>query len=172
MTATTKTLIRAGYVARVEASPDRIYYDSGFKAVGAEIVPARSWIDAPVDNMILGLKQLPANGTEASRGGPFPKILAVGIVRNGVYLVAHRVPPFTTLESLSTPERRLRVSYNPNNKNNPIPVYFGYRSLDSLTISAPGTFDEPKLRVVAVDRLSTVIARSASYEYSDFSPVF
>jgi saccharopine dehydrogenase (NAD+, L-lysine forming) len=48
---------------RVEESPDRIYNDSEFKAVGAEIVPAGSWVDAPVENVILGLKELPANGS-------------------------------------------------------------------------------------------------------------
>jgi saccharopine dehydrogenase (NAD+, L-lysine forming) len=48
---------------RVEESTDRIYNDSEFKAVGAEMVPAGSWVDAPVDNVILGLKELPANGS-------------------------------------------------------------------------------------------------------------
>lgn len=48
---------------RVEESPDRIYHDSEFQAVGAQIVPAGSWIDAPLDNVILGLKELPANGS-------------------------------------------------------------------------------------------------------------
>lgn len=47
---------------RVEESPDRIYQDSEFKDVGAEIVPAGSWVNAPLDNIILGLKELPADG--------------------------------------------------------------------------------------------------------------
>jgi saccharopine dehydrogenase (NAD+, L-lysine forming) len=60
---TAKSLLDAGYLVRVEASPDRIYNDSEFKAVGAEIVPAGSWVDAPLDNVILGLKELPADGS-------------------------------------------------------------------------------------------------------------
>ncbi|KAH8164815.1 hypothetical protein CIB48_g3433 [Xylaria polymorpha] len=311
---TTKALISAGYVVRVEASPDRIYRDSEFKAVGAEIVPAGSWIDAPLDNVILGLKELPANGTplphtyihfahcfkkqdgwatelsrfakaggllydleflvndrgvriaafgftagfagtalallswahqllhpgvpqgavpafdsaselvelvrssvtealplnngeyprlmiigalgrcgkgatecclavgipeksvlkwdlaETSRGGPFSEIVDVDVLLNCVYLGAHRVPPFTTLESLSTPERRLRVicdvSCDPNNENNPIPVYSGYSSFDSPTILPSRTLDGPELRIIAIDHLPTMIAREASDEYA------
>lgn len=55
------SLIDAEYLVCVEVSPDRIYKDSEFKAVGAEIVPAGSWVDAPLDNVILGLKELPAD---------------------------------------------------------------------------------------------------------------
>ncbi|GAP91957.1 putative saccharopine dehydrogenase [Rosellinia necatrix] len=311
---TTKALINAGYVVRVEPSPDRIYRDSEFEAVGAEMVPAGSWVDAPVDNVILGLKELPADGTplphvyihfahcfkkqdkwatelsrfakaggllydleflvdergtrvaafgfsagysgaalallswahqllhpgapqgavpafdsaselvelvrssvaealplndgkyprlmiigalgrcgkgateccravgipedsvlkwdleETRRGGPFSEIVDVDILLNCVYLGAHRIPPFTTLESLSTPERRLRVicdvSCDPDNKNNPIPVYSGYSSFDNPTISASGTLDGPELRIIAIDHLPTMIAREASDEYS------
>lgn len=53
----------AGYVVRVEASPDRIYHDDEFSAAGAEIVTAGSWVEAPLDNIILGLKELPADGS-------------------------------------------------------------------------------------------------------------
>ncbi|KAH6996397.1 Saccharopine dehydrogenase [Ilyonectria sp. MPI-CAGE-AT-0026] len=276
---------------------DRIYHDSEFKAVGAEIVPTGSWIDAPVDTVILGLKELPANGSplphtyihfahcfkkqdgwatefsrfakaggllydlefladdrgariavrlqrglfwccavlhpgvpqgavpafdsasdlvelvrssitealplndgeyprlmiigalgrcgkgaadccrafsndmaETSRGGPFPEIIGVDALLNCVYLGAHRVPPFTTLESLSTPERRLRVicdvSCDPNSENNPLPVYSGYSSFDNPTISASGPLDGPELRIIAIDHLPTMIAREASDEYA------
>lgn len=107
---------------------------------------------------------------ETSRGGPFSEIVDVDILLNCVYLGAHRVPPFTTLESLSTPERRLRVicdvSCDPNNENNPIPVYSGYSSFDNPTISASGTLDGPELRIIAIDHLPTMIAREASDEYA------
>ncbi|RWA13243.1 hypothetical protein EKO27_g1849 [Xylaria grammica] len=291
---TAKALISAGYVVRVEESPDRIYNDSEFKAAGAEIVPAGSWVNAPVDNIILGLKELPADGTplphtyihfahcfkkqdrwvtELSRfakaggllydleflvnergariaafgfsagfagtalallswshqllhpgvpqgpvpafdsastlvelvrssvaealplnGGEYPRLMIIGAlgrcgkgatelcVAAGIPEAsvlkwdlaetsrAHRIPPFTTLESLSTPERRLRVicdvSCDPDNENNPIPVYSGYSTFDSPTISASGTLDGPELRIIAIDHLPTMIAREASDEYA------
>ncbi len=107
---------------------------------------------------------------ETSRGGPFSEIANTDVLLNCVYLGAHRIPPFTTLESLSTPERRLRVicdaSCDPDNKNNPIPVYSGYSSFNSPTISASGTLDGPELRIIAIDYLLTMIACEASDEYA------
>ncbi|OAA66969.1 hypercellular protein [Niveomyces insectorum RCEF 264] len=311
---TAKALINAGYLVRVEASPDRIYHDSEFKDVGAEIVPAGSWVKAPLDDIILGLKELPADGTplphtyihfahcfkkqdgwatelarfakaggllydleflvnergariaafgfsagfagtamallswahqllhpgvpqgavpafdtapalidlvqsslaealplnngayprlmiigalgrcgkgaieccravgipeasvikwdlaETSRGGPFAEIVDADILLNCVYLGAHRIPPFTTLDSLSTPARRLRVicdvSCDPNNENNPIPVYSGYSSFANPTTSASRALEGPELRIIAIDHLPTLIAREASEEYA------
>ncbi|KAI0188992.1 Saccharopine dehydrogenase [Xylaria flabelliformis] len=56
---TAKALIQAGYRVRVERSPERIYNDDEFEAVGAELVPAGSWLKAPLQDIILGLKELP-----------------------------------------------------------------------------------------------------------------
>ncbi|RYP57835.1 hypothetical protein DL769_009243 [Monosporascus sp. CRB-8-3] len=56
---TAKALLDAGYIVRVERSPERIYKDEEFEAAGAELVPTGSWRDAPTDNIILGLKELP-----------------------------------------------------------------------------------------------------------------
>lgn len=311
---TAKALVNAGYIVRVEASPDRIYHEDEFSAAGAEIVTAGSWVEAPSDTIILGLKELPADGTplphtyihfahcfkkqdgwatelsrfaqaggllydleflvddrgvrvaafgstagfsgaalallswahqllhpgvpqgavpafdsasallelvrssvaeamalndgryprimiigalgrcgkgatesclaagipeesilkydmaETSRGGPFPEIADVDILLNCVYLGANRTPPFVTLESLSTPNRRLRVicdvSCDPNSENNPIPVYSGYSSFENPTIPTSGNLDGPELRIIAIDHLPTMIAREASDEYA------
>lgn len=54
-----KALLDAGYVVRVERSAERIYKDEEFAAVGAELVPAGSWQNAPKEHIILGLKELP-----------------------------------------------------------------------------------------------------------------
>jgi len=54
-----KALLQAGYVVRVERSPDRIYKDAEFEAAGVEMVPAGTWVDAPQQDIILGLKELP-----------------------------------------------------------------------------------------------------------------
>lgn len=53
-----KALIDAGYIVHVEQSPDRIYKIDEYEAVGAKIVPSGSWVDAPEDAIILGLKEL------------------------------------------------------------------------------------------------------------------
>lgn len=58
-----KALLDAGYVVRVEECPNRIYKTDEFKAAGAEIVPTGSWVNAPTDHIILGLKELEADGS-------------------------------------------------------------------------------------------------------------
>ena len=56
---TTKALIDAGFQVNVEKSPERIFEDSEFEAVGATLVAEGSWVDAPHDHIIVGLKELP-----------------------------------------------------------------------------------------------------------------
>jgi saccharopine dehydrogenase (NAD+, L-lysine forming) len=56
---TTKALLDAGYKVNVERSPERIFDDSEFEAVGATLVPKGSWVDAPHDHIIIGLGELP-----------------------------------------------------------------------------------------------------------------
>lgn len=56
---TTKALLEAGFNVNVERSPARIFDDSEFEAVGATLVPEGSWVDAPHDHIIVGLKELP-----------------------------------------------------------------------------------------------------------------
>lgn len=107
---------------------------------------------------------------ETSKGGPFPEVASSDIFVNCVYLDANKTPPFTTFESLSGPERRLRVicdvSCDPNSDNNPIPVYSTYSSFESPTVPVSGHLDGPELRVIAIDHLPTMVAREASDEYS------
>jgi saccharopine dehydrogenase (NAD+, L-lysine forming) len=107
---------------------------------------------------------------ETSRGGPFPEVVASDIFINCVYLGPKRIAPFVTFDSLTTPERRLRVicdvSCDPNSENNPIPVYSGYSSFDSPTVPISRKLDGPELRVVAIDHLPTLVAREASDEFS------
>ncbi|KAG8416513.1 Saccharopine dehydrogenase [Metarhizium acridum] len=47
---------------RVEEYPKRIYKTDEFKAASAEVVPTGSWVNAPTDHIILGLKELEADG--------------------------------------------------------------------------------------------------------------
>lgn len=107
---------------------------------------------------------------ETARGGPFAEITASDIFINCVYLGPTPTPPFATLESLSSPERRLRVicdiSCDPNSENNPIPVYSGWSSFDKPTIPPSGSLEGPELRIIAIDHLPTLLPRESSDEYS------
>ncbi|KAF5576298.1 saccharopine dehydrogenase, partial [Fusarium pseudoanthophilum] len=298
------SLLDAGYVVRVEESQDRIYNIDEFRAVGAEIVPTGSWVNAPKGDIILGLKEIEADGTplphtyihfahvykkqtgwatelsrfsnaggllydlefltdddgrrvaafgywagfagtalallswahqllnpgvpqgpvpivdsasaltelvkgkvdaarsanhgalprlivigalgrcgkgaiaaaeaigvsdilkwdiaETSKGGPFPEVASSDIFVNCVYLGSNKIPPFTTFEALSAPDRRLRVicdvSCDPNSENNPIPVYSSYSSFENPTVPASEHINGPELRIIAIDHLPTMVA--------------
>ncbi|KAK4443884.1 alanine dehydrogenase [Podospora aff. communis PSN243] len=308
-----KELVSCGYHVHVERSPARIYEDEEYEAVGAELAPEGSWPDAPSDHLIIGLKELPDNGSllphthvhfghcfkqqdgwadcirryhdgggklydleflcdnhgrrvaafgywagyagaaiavmawshqllhpgtrldalslydsseelrkdvttalikarkvstsktrviiiggqgrcgkgaiallrdvglgpeeitiwtrkETSRAGPFPELNTHDILVNCIYLGKERIPPFVTPSSLSAPGRRLRVisdvSLDPNNPNNPLPVYSQYSSFLDPTIPVSVKGDGPQLTVVSIDHLPNLIPREASDEFS------
>lgn len=54
-----KKLVDAGYTVNVERSPLSIFDDSEYDSTGAKLVPTGSWTDAPSNNFIIGLKELP-----------------------------------------------------------------------------------------------------------------
>lgn len=56
---TTKALLDAGFMVNVEKSPERTFDDEEFEKVGATLVPEGSWVEAPHDHIIIGLKELP-----------------------------------------------------------------------------------------------------------------
>lgn len=56
-------LVSAGHRVAVEDAPDRAVATATFRDAGARIVPAGAWPDAPPDAVILGLKELPDDGT-------------------------------------------------------------------------------------------------------------
>lgn len=58
-----RDLIRLGHRVTVEASPRRIIPTDRYAAAGAAIAPEGSWPTAPAETIILGLKELPADGT-------------------------------------------------------------------------------------------------------------
>ncbi len=51
-------LIQTGHAVTVEQSPQRCFPDDAYAAVGATMAPADSWREAPVDTVIVGLKEL------------------------------------------------------------------------------------------------------------------
>jgi len=56
-------LIAIGAHVTVEAAPHRCIPDQDYVAAGCELVEAGAWVDAPDDAIILGLKELPEDGT-------------------------------------------------------------------------------------------------------------
>lgn len=56
-------LIAKGFRVVVEAAPHRCIADEAYIAVGCDIADAGAWVDAPRDAIILGLKELPEDGT-------------------------------------------------------------------------------------------------------------
>jgi len=56
---TAKKLVDAGYTVNVERSPLSIFKDEEYEGTGATLVPTGSWVNAPSDHVIIGLKELP-----------------------------------------------------------------------------------------------------------------
>ncbi|KAF3276382.1 Saccharopine dehydrogenase [Orbilia oligospora] len=56
---TAKALVDAGYDVRVERSPQSIFDDKEFEDAGIPLVETGSWVNAPKDHLIVGLKELP-----------------------------------------------------------------------------------------------------------------
>ncbi|WP_262056757.1 saccharopine dehydrogenase [Streptomyces sp. STR69] len=54
-----RRLVGSGVTLTVEESPQRIFPIEEYEAAGAEVAPAGSWVSAPGDTVILGLKELP-----------------------------------------------------------------------------------------------------------------
>jgi saccharopine dehydrogenase (NAD+, L-lysine forming) len=108
---------------------------------------------------------------ETSRGGPFPEIAAADVFVNCIYLTTP-IPSFVTRESLSLPDRKLRVvcdvSCDPTDPNNPVPLYSAPTSFIKPTSLVHGVSgDGPELTVVAIDHLPSLVAREASDAFSN-----
>eukprot|EP01125_Pyxidicula_operculata_P023255 TRINITY_DN9977_c0_g1_i1.p1 TRINITY_DN9977_c0_g1~~TRINITY_DN9977_c0_g1_i1.p1 ORF type:complete len:374 (-),score=91.69 TRINITY_DN9977_c0_g1_i1:38-1126(-) len=54
-----KQLLDAGFSITVEKSPTRCVPDSEYEALGCKMVDTESWVNAPKDATIVGLKELP-----------------------------------------------------------------------------------------------------------------
>jgi saccharopine dehydrogenase (NAD+, L-lysine forming) len=52
-------LIAHGYRMTVEESPQRVFPETAYAAVGCRIVPAGSWVTAGPDEVVVGVKELP-----------------------------------------------------------------------------------------------------------------
>lgn len=52
-------LVQAGARVTVESCPYRIATDAEYRSAGCELTDAGSWVDAPADAVVLGIKELP-----------------------------------------------------------------------------------------------------------------
>lgn len=59
-----RRLVESGVTLTVEESPQRIFPVEEYEAAGARVAPAGSWVSAPEDAVILGLKELPDKPAE------------------------------------------------------------------------------------------------------------
>lgn len=59
-----RRLVESGVRLTVEESPQRIFPVEEYEAVGARVAPAGSWMSAPADAVVLGLKELPDEPAE------------------------------------------------------------------------------------------------------------
>ena len=54
-----RAVVESGHRLTVERSPQRVFADDEYAAAGAELAEPVSWVDAPADAIVLGLKELP-----------------------------------------------------------------------------------------------------------------
>lgn len=107
---------------------------------------------------------------ETARGGPFLEIASADIFINCIY-ANKPIPPFITQDSLSIPGRRLRVacdvSCDPNGPYNPVPIYHEITTFLKPTVPVEVGGNGPKMTMVSIDHLPTLVAREASDAFSE-----
>jgi saccharopine dehydrogenase (NAD+, L-lysine forming) len=54
-----RRIVESGVTLTVEESPQRIFPVEEYEAAGCRVAPAGSWVSAPADTVIVGLKELP-----------------------------------------------------------------------------------------------------------------
>lgn len=59
-----RRLLEAGFAVTVEDSPQRVFGIEEYAEAGATPAAAGSWVDAPLDAFVLGIKELPDEPTE------------------------------------------------------------------------------------------------------------
>ncbi len=106
---------------------------------------------------------------ETAKGGPFWEISTADVFINCIYLTKP-IPPFVTLDSLAEPGRRLRVacdvSCDPDNPNNPMPIYRDNSTFIQPSFPLEVAGDGPPLPMVSIDHLPSLLPREASEAFS------
>jgi len=65
-----RSLVQAGIPVTVEDSPQRVFPIADYAAAGCRIAAPGSWVDAPGDESIVGLKELRRAGGPCRRRHP------------------------------------------------------------------------------------------------------
>merc|ERR1711879_893964 len=98
-------------------------------------------------------------------GGPFKHIMDHDIFLNTI-LLQKKIPPFITKELLKSANSKtsvvVDVSCDPNNPNNPVPIYNEITSLANPVRPICGG----KVDVISIDHLPALIPSEASTNYS------
>lgn len=106
---------------------------------------------------------------ETAKGGPFKEIAEADIFVNCIYL-SKPIPPFINYELLNKSNRNLRVvvdvSADTTNPHNPIPIYTVATVFNEPTVIV-NTSVGPRLDVVSIDHLPSLLPREASEAYSN-----
>jgi saccharopine dehydrogenase (NAD+, L-lysine-forming) len=108
---------------------------------------------------------------ETAVGGPFDAVRDHAIVVNCVFINSP-LPPFTTREHLTLPDRRVQVisdvSCDPFGQYNPVPVY-----TNCTTMAKPvdeilaATQNDASLELIAIDHLPSLLPRESSDDFSN-----
>ncbi|KAJ7786029.1 hypothetical protein B0H16DRAFT_1488942 [Mycena metata] len=108
---------------------------------------------------------------ETAKGGPFEEILDVDIFVNCIYL-QHQIPSFVTRHQIMAAgaERQLSVvvdvSCDTTNPFNPIPIYSINTTFSEPTVPVDVGPLNPRLTVISIDHLPTLLPREASEQFS------
>ncbi len=100
---------------------------------------------------------------ETAKGGPFPEILDHNLFINTV-LLGPGTDPFLTRDLLEVkPKLEIiaDVSCDPNNENNPIPLYNAITSWER-----PFTKTDQDIEILAVDNLPSLLPKESSEDFS------
>jgi len=113
-----------------------------------------------------GLEPTQWDLAETKPGGPFKEILEHDILINCIFL-SGKTPPFTTLEELKKPGRKLSVvadvSCDYTSPYNPLPFYSEGTTLSDPTIRV---LEKPQvLDVISIDHLPTLLPKESSEFY-------
>jgi len=107
---------------------------------------------------------------ETASGGPFDAVRDHDILINCVF-VSEALPPFTTLEDLQLPDRRLQVisdvSCDPFGQYNPLPIYNRCTSMDQpVDEILPSQVAQASLHLIAIDHLPSLLPRESSEDFA------
>ncbi|KAK9368041.1 hypothetical protein V1509DRAFT_624083 [Lipomyces kononenkoae] len=105
---------------------------------------------------------------ETAKGGPFEEIVQSNVFINCIYL-SKQIPPFVTMDTLNTKDRKLSVivdvSADTTNPFNPVPVYTVATTFKEPTVPVE-LANGPKLSVISIDHLPSMLPREASEAFS------